>query len=162
MTDSLQTHIEPTVTGLGYELLGLERSRGGGGQFLRLYIDHADGITVEDCERVSRQVSDLLDAEDLVRGEYTLEVSSPGLDRPLFTLEQHQRFVGEQVSLRLRAPVAGRRRVQGRLLAVDADSLSVALAEDEVLNIPFRDVDRSRLVPDWEAEMKRGRKTAAD
>ena len=161
MTDRLQTHIEPTVTGLGYELLGIERSRGGGGQLLRLYIDHADGITVEDCERVSRQVSDLLDAEELVRGEYTLEVSSPGLDRPLFTLEQHQRFIGEQVALRLRAPVAGRRRVNGCLRAVGADTLSVEV-EGETLEIPFRDVDRARLVPDWEAEMKRGRKSAAD
>ncbi|MCC6709675.1 MAG: ribosome maturation factor RimP [Gammaproteobacteria bacterium] len=147
--------------GLGYELLGVERSRGGASQLLRLYIDHADGITVEDCERVSRQVSDLLDAEQLVSGEYTLEVSSPGLDRPLFTLEQHRRFIGEEVALRLRALVGGRRRVTGRLLAVNDESLLVDV-EGESLDIPYREVERSRLVPDWAAEMNRQRQPAAD
>ena len=161
MTDRLETQIEPTVAGLGYELLGIERSRGTGAQLLRLYIDHADGITVEDCERVSRQVSDVLDAEQLVQGEYTLEVSSPGLDRPLFTLEQHRRFIGEQVALRLRALVGGRRRVTGFLRAVAEESL-VLEVEGETLEVPFREVERSRLVPDWTAEMKRQRNVAAD
>ncbi len=161
MTDRLETQIEPTVAGLGYELLGIERSRGAASQLLRLYIDHADGITVEDCERVSRQVSDVLDAEQLVRGEYTLEVSSPGLDRPLFTLEQHRRFVGEQIALRLRALVGGRRRVTGYLRVVAEESLLLEV-EGETLEVPFREVERSRLVPDWTAEMKRQRNLAAD
>ena len=161
MTDSLQTQIEPTIAGLGYELLGIERSRGGASQLLRLYIDCPDGITVDDCERVSRQVSDVLDAEQMVRGEYTLEVSSPGLDRPLFTLEQHQRFVGAQIALRLRALVGGRRRVIGVLRAVTDAALHIEV-DDETLEIPFREVERSRLVPDWTAEMNRGRITAAD
>ncbi len=161
MTDRLETQIEPTVAGLGYELLGIERSRNAAAQLLRLYIDHADGITVEDCERVSRQVSDVLDAEQLVRGEYTLEVSSPGLDRPLFTLEQHRRFIGAQVALRLRALVGGRRRVTGFLRAVADESLQLEV-EGEALEIPFREVERSRLVPDWTAEMNRQRKLAAD
>ena len=161
MTVSIHSQLEPTVTGLGYELLGVERSRGGASQLLRLYIDHANGITVEDCERVSRQVSDLLDAEQLVRGEYTLEVSSPGLDRPLFTLEQHRRFIGEEVALRLRALVGGRRRVTGRLLAVGDETLVVDV-EGESLEIPYREVERSRLVPDWTAELNRQRDAAAD
>ncbi len=161
MTVSIHSQLEPTVTGLGYELLGVERSRGGASQLLRLYIDHADGITVDDCERVSRQVSDLLDAEQLVRGEYTLEVSSPGLDRPLFTLEQHRRFIGEEVALRLRALVGGRRRVSGRLRAVGDETLTVEV-EGESLEIPYREVERSRLVPDWTAEMNRQRQPAAD
>ena len=161
MTDRLVTQIEPTVTGLGYELLGIERSRGAASQLLRLYIDHADGITVEDCERVSRQVSDVLDAEQLVSGEYTLEISSPGLDRPLFTLEQHRRFVGAQVALRLRALVGGRRRITGVLRAVADESLQLEV-EGETLKVPFREVERSRLVPDWTAEMNRQRKLAAD
>lgn len=161
MTVSIHSQLEPTVTGLGYELLGVERSRGGASQLLRLYIDHADGITVDDCERVSRQVSDLLDAEQLVRGEYTLEVSSPGLDRPLFTLEQHRRFIGEEVALRLRALIGGRRRVSGRLRAVGDETLTVEV-EGESLEIPYREVERSRLVPDWTAEMNRQRQPAAD
>jgi ribosome maturation factor RimP len=161
LTVSIHSQLEPTVTGLGYELLGVERSRGGASQLLRLYIDHADGITVDDCERVSRQVSDLLDAEQLVRGEYTLEVSSPGLDRPLFTLEQHRRFIGEEVALRLRALIGGRRRVSGRLRAVGDETLTVEV-EGESLEIPYREVERSRLVPDWTAEMNRQRQPAAD
>ena len=161
MTDRIHSQIEPTVAGLGYELLGLERSRGSASQLLRLYIDHADGITVEDCERVSRQVSDLLDAEQLVHGEYTLEVSSPGLDRPLFTLEQHRRFIGEEVALRLRALVGGRRRVSGRLRAVGDQTLQLEV-EGAPVEIPYREVERSRLVPDWTAEMNRRRESAAD
>jgi len=96
-----------------------------------------------------------------VSGEYTLEVSSPGLDRPLFTLEQHRRFIGEEVALRLRALVGGRRRVTGRLLAVNDESLLVDV-EGESLDIPYREVERSRLVPDWAAEMNRQRQPAAD
>ncbi len=161
MTDRIHSQIEPTVAGLGYELLGLERSRGSASQLLRLYIDHVGGITVEDCERVSRQVSDLLDAEQLVQGEYTLEVSSPGLDRPLFTLEQHRRFIGEEVALRLRALVGGRRRVSGRLCAVSDEILQLEV-EGERLEIPYREVERSRLVPDWTAEMNRRRESVAD
>ena len=86
--------LEPTVAGLGYELLGIEHQRSSGSQLIRLFIDQEGGITVDDCERVSRQVSDVVDVEGAVSGEYTLEVSSPGLDRPLFTLQQHTRFIG--------------------------------------------------------------------
>ena len=76
--------------------LGIERGRANAGQLLRLYIDHDDGIAVDDCERVSRQVGDVLDAEKALRGDYTLEVSSPGIDRPLFTLDQHRRLRGRK------------------------------------------------------------------
>ena len=161
MTDRLQTLIEPTVLGLGYELLGIERSRAGGGQLLRLYIDHDGGIKVADCERVSRQVGDLLEAEQAIRGEYTLEVSSPGLDRPLFTLAQHQRFVGEEVAVRLRTLFEGRRRVKGILRAVTAAELVIEV-EGESVTVPFREVERSRLVPQWSPQNFRGRSAAAD
>lgn len=149
MSDRLTALLEPTVRGLGYELLGIERGRGGGSQLLRLYIDHEDGISVDDCERVSRQVSDVLDVESAVRGEYTLEVSSPGIERPLFTLEQHRRFVGERVAVRLRAPVDGRRRLRGVLTDVGEDSIVVDV-DAERFEVPFRAVERSRLAPEWE------------
>ena len=161
MTDRLQTQIEPTVTGLGYALLGIERGRASGTQLLRLYIDHAAGITVGDCERVSRQVGDVIDAEQLVRGEYTLEVSSPGIERPLFTLDQHHRFVGEQVSVRLRAPLGGRRRVKGFLRAITSDALVIEDAGG-TFEIPFREVERSKLAPAWTLPKNRGRKPATD
>ena len=161
MTDRLHTQLEPTVAGLGYELLGIERGRANGEQLLRLFIDHADGITVVDCERVSRQVTDVIEVDQLVSGDFTLEVSSPGLDRPLFTLEQHQRFVGAQVLLRLRTPLDGRRRLKGALRAVSADAL-VMEVDDVTIEVPFREVDRSRLSPEWPVSNQRGRKSAAD
>ena len=157
MTDRLQTHIEPTVTGLGYELLGIERSRGGGGQLLRLYIDHADGITVEDCERVSRQVSDLLDAEELVRGEYTLEVSSPGLDRPLKKPADFLRFTGETAQLRLRVPEGNQRNFTVVLAGVNDDKLMVEV-DGVARSFELAQIERARLVPNFDKpkqELKR-------
>ena len=161
MTDRLHIQIEPTVAGLGYELLGIERGRANGEQLLRLYIDQAAGITVDDCERVSRQVTDLIDAEQLISGDYTLEVSSPGIDRPLFTLDQHQRYIGQQVLVRLRTPLDGRRRLQGVLRAVAPAALVIEV-DDATIEVPYREVDRSKLVPDWPAPNNRGRKSAAD
>lgn len=149
MADRLQALLEPTIAGLGYELLGIERARHGESQLLRLYIDQPAGITVDDCERVSRQVGDVLEAEQAIRSEYTLEVSSPGIDRPLFTPEQHRRFLGEQIQLRLRNLVDGRRRVAGRLCEVAADGL-VLEVDGARFEAPFDQIERSRLVPDWD------------
>ena len=140
--------LEPTVAGLGYELLGIEHQRSSGSQLIRLFIDQEGGITVDDCERVSRQVSDVVDVEGAVSGEYTLEVSSPGLDRPLFTLQQHTRFIGRIISLRLRALVDGRRRLRGELLDVTGDAL-VVLVDDTRFHVPFQSVERSKLIHDW-------------
>ena len=150
MADRLLDLLEPTIRGLGYELLGIERGRANAGQLLRLYIDHNDGIGVDDCERVSRQVGDVLDAEKALRGDYTLEVSSPGIDRPLFTLEQHRRYVGEKVLLRLRNLVNGRRRLAGILREVTADGLAIEV-EGEHFQVGFSDVERSRLAVNWTA-----------
>ena len=140
--------LEPTVAGLGYELLGIEHQRSSGFQLIRLFIDQEGGITLDDCEQVSRQVSDVLDVEGAVSGEYTLEVSSPGLDRPLFTLQQHTRFIGQIISLRLRALVDGRRRLRGELLDVTGDAL-VVLVDDTRFHVPFQSVERSKLIHDW-------------
>ena len=149
MPDRLTELLAPTVTGLGYELLGIERARHGESSLLRLYIDHVDGITVDDCERVSRQVGDVLEAEQAIRGEYTLEVSSPGIERPLFTLDQHRPYVGEHVRLRLRHLVNGRRRLAGLLRQVDDERLVVEL-DGEDFAVSFRDVERSQLIADWD------------
>ena len=151
MADRLLTLLEPTVRGLGYELLGIERIRSRGAQLLRLYIDQSSGISADDCERVSRQVSDLMEVERAIRGEYTLEVSSPGIDRPLFTLEQHRRFVGQRIAVRLRSLYEGRRRLQGILVEIDDDHLVVDLG-GEIFPVPFREVERSRLATDWSAQ----------
>jgi ribosome maturation factor RimP len=150
LADRLLELLEPTVNGLGYELLGIDRGRVNAGQLLRIYIDHDDGIGVEDCSRVSHQVSDLLEAEQAIRGEYTLEVSSPGLDRPLFTLEQHRRHLGAGVQMRLRNLVNGRRRLTGTLLEVNGDDLIVEV-DGERFAVPFQELERSRLAVDWPA-----------
>ena len=159
MSDLLFNALAPTVSGLGFTLLGIERGFAGERALVRLFIDHDEGIDVNDCELVSRQVSDLIDVEELLQGEFTLEVSSPGVDRPLFTLAQHKAFLGETVALRLRALMNGRRKITGVLTSVEDDSLEVECDGQQWL-VPFREVEKSRLVPDWNGLMaaKRDRK----
>ena len=149
-TDDIGQRLAPTVEGLGYELWGIERSRSAHSQLLRLFIDRPEGITVDDCQIVSAQVSDLIEADELIRGSYTLEVSSPGLERPLFTASQWARFLGEEVSVKLRAPLEGKRKVAGRLLEAGTES-AVLATETGPLTVPFNLVERARLVPDWSA-----------
>ena len=105
-TEQIRELLAPVVNDMGYELWGIEYLQGRGA-VLRLYIDHEAGITVDDCVAVSHEVSGVLDVEDPIPGEYNLEVSSPGMDRPLFELSQFERYLGEQVQLKLLAPVAG-------------------------------------------------------
>ena len=125
LRDTLETRLAPLVEGLGYELWELEYSPGRGNGFLRLYIDADAGITLDDCERVSRAVSEVLDAEDPIPGHYTLEVSSPGLERPLRTAEHFARFVGETVSVETVQAIEGRRRFKGALTAAGAETVEV-------------------------------------
>ena len=141
--------LEPTIAGLGYELLGAEIAVRGTRTLLRLYIDSERGIGIEDCETVSRQVSALLDVEDPLPGEYDLEVSSPGLDRPLFTLAHCRRFLGERVRVRLDHALEGRRNFAGRLAEVVGET--VFLEDDEGMRweIAFRDIAKARLVPQF-------------
>ncbi len=147
----LQALLEPTVRGLGYELWGLEFLRQGRRSVLRVFIDSPSGITVEDCATASRQISALLDVEDPIAGEYTLEVSSPGMDRPLFTLEQFRRFTGEEVAVRLRVPQGGRRKFRGLLQAVTADGL-VLLQDGAEVALALSAVDKAQLIPRFDDE----------
>ena len=101
--------LEPVVTGMGYELVEIEYNPSTRHGILRLYIDHEDGIQLDDCTDVSHQVSALLDVEDLVQGHYNLEVSSPGLDRPLTSIKDYQRFTGEMVKIKTAMAITGRR-----------------------------------------------------
>src|SRR5690606_9554818 len=113
-TDDLKALLAPVIEAMGYEFWGLDYIQGRGA-VLRIFIDSENGITVDDCAAVSHQVSGVLDVEDPIPGEYNLEVSSPGMERPLYTLEQFAMYVGDQVQMRLLAPVAGKRRVKGLL-----------------------------------------------
>ena len=143
---ALEQLLAPVVRGLGYELLGILRlPQPQRGVLLRLYLDSEAGITVDDCERVSHQVSGVLDVEEVIRGEYILEVSSPGLDRPLFTLEHFQRFIGATVKIRLHQPVDNRRNFNGVLRAVQDDTV---LIEDNgtEFSLPYGRIERANLV----------------
>ena len=148
----------PTVESLGLELLGIEYLPAPGGATLRLYIDVPAGegadparvVTIEDCESVSREVSAQLDVADPISGNYTLEVSSPGLDRPLFGAAQFARFLGEQAKVALKLPQDGRRRLQGRILRVEDGSIAFELDGAEFV-VAADNVDKARLVPDWAA-----------
>jgi len=125
-------------------------------RWLRLYIDVAASaeegrvVGIEDCEAVSREVSAQLDVEDPISGHYTLEVSSPGLDRPLFTAAQFARFVGEEAKVSLRVPQEGRRRLKGRIAAVAGDAVTLTVDGAELV-VQMDNIDKAKLVPDWEA-----------
>lgn len=138
--------LEPAVAAMGCELWGLEHLSRGRRSLLRVYVDRAGGVTLADCERISRQLTGILDVEDPIRGSYDLEVSSPGLDRPLFNLEQFRRFAGHEIRLRLKAKVAGRRQISGRISEVGQDSVSIQSGADQ-FSIPADMIEKARLVP---------------
>jgi ribosome maturation factor RimP len=147
--DKLTTLLQPLVEDLGYEFVGLERSSNPKNPVLVIYIDTPDGIAVEDCERVSREVAALLDVEDPIPGQYRLEVSSPGLDRPLFTLEQFGQFTGEVAQISLYAPQDGRRKFKGQILGTDVGQ--VQIDQDGVkVTLDLGNIAKARLVPDYD------------
>lgn len=139
--------IEPVVNAMGYELSDLEFRVGRGHGLLRLFIDNESGVNLADCEAVSRQVSGVLDVEDPIAGEYSLEVSSPGMDRRLVTPAHFDRFAGSDVDVRLRRLIDGRRRIKGRLLGRDGEAITVSEASVEI-RVPLVEVESARLVPD--------------
>ena len=154
--DEIAALLAPTVAAMGLELLGIEYLPAPGGAVVRLYIDVPQAeagersVAIEDCEAVSREVSAQLDVEDPISGNYTLEVSSPGLDRPLFGAAQFARFVGESAKVALKLPQDGRRRLQGRIVRVQGDAVAFDVDGSELV-VDANNVDKARLVPDWVA-----------
>jgi ribosome maturation factor RimP len=149
--EQLQAMIAPAVAALGYELWGVEFHGHGRPPLLRVFIDHENGINVDDCASASRQISAVLDVEDPISTEYTLEVSSPGMDRPLFTLDQFARYIGEWVKVKLRAPFEGRRNFRGRLTGVEGDEIVVAVDDSEYL-LPIELVEKANVIPQFVSE----------
>lgn len=147
--NKLEAMLQPVVEGLGYEFWGLEFRSQGHHSMLRIFIDAEAGISVDDCEKVSRQVSGVLDVEDPIQSEYTLEVSSPGMDRPLFRLEQFEAFVGHKVQIRLRMAFEGRRKFQGLLKGIEGQDVVVIVDDHEYL-LPFDSIERAHIVPVFE------------
>ena len=136
--------IEPLLERLGYELVELEFSAGRAHGIVRVFIDKAEGVGVEDCERVSREVSALFDVEDPIPMGYTLEVSSPGFDRVLRTQAHFERFAGARVFVELKVPRSGRRRYTGTLVSVDGQGIAVEVDQQRV-EIPYAEIGKARL-----------------
>ncbi len=149
--DTLTTLLEPVVAGLGYELWELEYLPGRGNALLRLYLDtpaHDGRITVEDCERVSRATSEVLDAADPVPGNYTLEVSSPGIERPLRTAQHFAPYAGENVFVEMVHVVDERRRFKGRLVAAGGTTIDVEV-DGRTHRLPIAGIRKAHLAPDF-------------
>ena len=147
---SLLELLEPAVARLGYEVVDIELHLSRGRGLLRVFIDSPRGITVDDCEAVSRQVSAVLDVADPIGGAYSLEVSSPGLDRRLAKPADYDRFAGAEVQIKLRRLLDGRRKVRGVLVRRDGETIEVK-SEEALLRLPLAEVDVARLVPDYTA-----------
>jgi ribosome maturation factor RimP len=145
--EKLKHLLQPIVESLDCALWGIDLQTGGRTKLLRIYIDREhDLVSIEDCERVSRQASSVLDVEDAINGEYILEVSSPGMDRPLYELAHYQRYVGEDISLKLRFPYEGRRNFKGRLSGIDGDEIILVVTDHEYL-FPLEGIEKANVVP---------------
>ncbi|MEK9648381.1 MAG: ribosome maturation factor RimP [Gammaproteobacteria bacterium] len=143
-TAELSEMLEPAITALGYTLWGIEYVPQGKHSLLRVYLDKEGGIDIEDCAQASRQISSILDVEDPISGEYTLEVSSPGIDRVLFNLDQFREYLGWYVQLRLTENFENRRKFAGQLKAIVDDEI-VLIIGDEEYTIPYELIEKANL-----------------
>lgn len=137
--------LEPTVNALGYELVDLDLRHGRGG-LVRVFIDKQPVVTLADCEYVSGHIGDLLDVEDPMAGGYTLEVSSPGLDRRLRTPAHFAAAVGSEIRVELKRAIDGRRRLRGQLTAADAEAITMNVDRKD-WRLPLAEISVARLVP---------------
>ena len=145
LEQNLQEMLQGAVEDLGCELWGIECQRVGRFMTVRLFIDKEGGVTVDDCADVSRQVSAILDVEDPIADKYNLEVSSPGLDRPLFTLPQFERYIGQDISVHLRIPVMERRKWQGKLERIENDMVTLIVDGQEQVLV-FGNIQKANVV----------------
>lgn len=146
---ALHALIEPVVAAMGFELWGIDHLSQGKNSRLVIYIEHDKGVSVEDCADISRQVSAVMDVEDPIAGEYRLEVSSPGMARPLYSLDQFTRFQGHHVALKLRTAFDGRRKYQGLLVGVEGDEVLLQLDGEEYC-FPIESIDSAHIVPQFD------------
>ncbi len=145
----LNEMLQPLVEDLGYEFVGLEYNSNPKHAVLRIYIDHENGVGVEDCESVSRETAALLDVKDPIRSHYNLEVSSPGLDRPLFTPAHYLEFTGHDVQINLFAPQGGRRKFSGQILGADEHGVTIN-QDGSQETLDFSNITKAKLIPDYE------------
>ena len=141
--------LDAPIVALGYELWGIEFIRAGKHSTLRVYIDHANGISVDDCAEVSHQVSALLDVEDPITTEYYLEVSSPGMDRPLLKPAHFARYIGDVAAVTLRMAVNNRRKYKGIIKQVEGEMITLTVdGRDEIL--AFANIQQANLIPNFD------------
>lgn len=149
LENKLTEMLEPAVEATGFELIGVEFVRAGKHSTLRIYIDHENGIDVDDCAEVSHQVSAILDVEDPISTEYNLEVSSPGMERPLFKPAHYTPFINEVVSVKTRMPQQGRRNFKGKLVSSNEAEIKVEV-DKETFTIAHANIASANLVPNFE------------
>ena len=151
-SEQIVSLLEPIVISIGYEFVGLEYISQGRHSILRIYIDNPEGVTVDDCALVSRQVGAVLDVEDPVSGEYSLEVSSPGMNRPLFKLEHYEQFIGEEAKLKTFRPQhgehigKGQRKFRGFITSIEGNNIFFEIEKDQIVSIPFNEIETANLV----------------
>jgi len=139
--------LTPTVSALGYELLGIEYISQGKHSIVRIFIDSENGVNLDDCQKVSGQVSGILDVEDPIKGEYSLEISSPGTERPLFKIEDFSQFIGEAVALRFHGMVEKRRKLKGNIIAIEDGKITISELGTELEFIfDFDQIDKANLI----------------
>lgn len=143
--------IAQTVQGMHYEFVGMEWAREGKRSILRVYIDTPNGVSLDDCAEVTHQLNGVLDVENVADQAYHLEVSSPGVNRPLFTLEQFERFLQHRVKIKLMEPIAGRTKLTGLLQQV-IDGEVVLVVDNESWHVPFSAIKKANLVYQWQSE----------
>lgn len=146
--ENIQRIVDQVVSAMGYELVGVEFNATQRNGILRVYIDTEQGITLDDCQAVSHQLSGVLDVEDPIKGNYSLEISSPGLDRPIFKAKDFDRFAGQRVKIKLSTPQAGRRNFSGQLQGMRDEDV-VLLEDGNEIHLPFNRIDTARLVPEF-------------
>ncbi len=147
MQTALDNLVKNTVEGLGFILWGYEYRPHGESALLRIFIEKEEGISVDDCALVSRQIGAALDVEDIIPVAYILEVSSPGMDRVLFSAEQYQAYIGDNIKIRTRTRIDDRRNFKGTLVSASESVVTVEV-DNEAFAIPYESIDRARLILD--------------
>ena len=150
ISDKVQSVAAPILCSLGLDLFDLEFS----GNVLRIFIDKADGVTLDECAKASRHLGTALEVEEVMPGSYTLEVSSPGLDRPLRNQGDYRRFIGKKVKIKTAVKFEDQKVFVGRLLKIEAETVSISLGRGKIIDVPFDQIERARL----EVELFPGRK----
>lgn len=143
--DTLAEMIRPEVENLGYELWGLTSPASGKKRVVRIYVDAPDGVNIDQCAEVSRQVALMLEVEDVIPGAFNLEVSSPGLERRFFTPEQMAKYIGKNVGVNLNEHFEGRKKFKGELIKVDGDTITVNV-DNENFDFDWISIKDTRLV----------------